>query len=140
MEQRPATLFFLCEMLVSWFSSTSLQKFTALLTWFLFSFLFFFPPTHLVFLTRNGTVSTLGESSYFSILMFDLINWLIVVGFSYMLLICSLILCHSFHAFAFSFVRFFIILYQLIFCCIFGPTLRKLIWSTQQNAEQKLKL
>jgi len=47
--------------------------------------------------------------------MLDLINWLIVVGFSYMLLICSLILCHSFHVFAFSFVRFFIIVLSTYF-------------------------
>lgn len=118
MEQRPAAQFFLC--VRCWCLGSALLVCRSWqLCWLGFFFLFFFfPPTHLVFLTRNGTVSTLGESSYFSILMLDLINWLIVVGFSCMLLICSLILCHSYHVFVFSFVRFFIIVFINLFFAV----------------------
>lgn len=50
---------------------------------------------------------TLGESSDFSILVLDLINWLIVVGFSRILLFCYSIL-YPFYLFCFKFDTFFI--------------------------------
>jgi hypothetical protein len=70
-------------------------------------------------------------------LVLDLITWLIVVGFSCMLLFCSPILWPFLSLLLVLSDSSSLSLSTYFFCCIFGPTLRKLIWNTQQNAEQK---